>query len=59
VIGIPGKPVPSRRVRCPCGELLQEQADEQLVLKVREHLRSLHPERGEQYTDAEILLFAF
>ena len=54
----PGQATPqTRRLRCPCGEMLNADGDAALIERARAHLAALHP--GREYTDDEILFLAF
>lgn len=47
----------ARRLRCPCGELLEADGDTALIERARAHLAAAHP--GREYADDEILFLAF
>jgi hypothetical protein len=49
---------PRTRLRCPCGELLEAETEDELVEKANEHLAAVHPELG-GYTRDEILFMAY
>lgn len=45
-----------RRLRCPCGALIEGSDDDQLVARAQAHLAEDHP--GREYTREEILFLA-
>ncbi len=49
---------PRTRLRCPCGELIQGEDEDDLVEKANEHLATVHPDHG-GYTRDEILFMAY
>lgn len=49
----------SRRLICPCGQLLVGEDDDELVAVAKQHLADRHPDMGpDPYTRDEILAFA-
>jgi hypothetical protein len=47
------------RLRCPCGELIEAETEDELVEKANEHLREQHPNIAGGYTRDEILFMAY
>ncbi|MFF0545045.1 DUF1059 domain-containing protein [Nocardia thailandica] len=45
------------RLRCPCGDLIVGENEDDLVARTQEHLAANHS--GHDYTREEILLFAY
>lgn len=45
------------RLRCPCGEQINGETEDQLVEKVQLHLKENHP--GHDYSRDEILFMAY
>lgn len=45
------------QLRCPCGEFIAGDNEDDLVDKVQEHLRQVHP--GMEYGREEILFLAY
>jgi len=45
-------------VNCPCGERIEGDTDDMVVVRVNEHLASAHPEMAEKYSDEQILSMA-
>jgi hypothetical protein len=52
-----GPSSPTRRLRCPCGEYLEAQDDDDLVAQTQAHLAATHPDL--EYTEEEILFLAY
>ncbi len=50
-------PKTTKRLQCPCGELLEGVDDDDIVEKAQEHLRDKHP--GMEYSRDEILFMAY
>ncbi|MXP23792.1 DUF1059 domain-containing protein [Gordonia sp. HNM0687] len=48
---------PKTRLNCPCGEAMKGTDEDDLVQKVREHLKENHP--GHDYSRDEILFMAY
>jgi hypothetical protein len=46
-------------LRCPCGELIEGEDEDELVEKAIEHLAEKHPDLAEAYTREQILFMAF
>lgn len=46
-------------LRCPCGEMIEADTEDELVEKARAHLQAEHPDRAETYTRDEILFMTF
>jgi predicted small metal-binding protein len=44
---------------CPCGEYVQGKDEDDLVEKVKQHLRDKHPELADDYDRDHILFLAF
>lgn len=44
-------------LRCPCGELIRAETEDELVEKAQQHLRDEH--EGREYTRDEILFMAY
>jgi hypothetical protein len=52
------QPAPRKRsLRCPCGEFIQGDNDDQLVETTQAHLKANHP--GHEYSRDEILFLAY
>lgn len=47
------------RLRCPCGELIGGQSEDELVQNARTHLASSHPQLANSYGREQILSLAF
>ena len=45
------------RLSCPCGEYIQGEDEDDLVVKVQEHLKANHPTH--EYSRDEILFMAY
>ncbi len=45
------------RLTCPCGEAIKGADEDELVVKVQEHLKENHP--GHDYSRDEILFMAY
>lgn len=46
-----------RNLRCPCGELIKGDSQDDLVAKAQAHLREAH--EGREYSRNEILFMAY
>ncbi len=47
------------RLRCPCGELLEADDEDDLVAKANAHLAAEHPDLAGAYTRDDILFMAY
>jgi predicted small metal-binding protein len=47
-----------KAVHCPCGEVIEAETDDELVEKVKLHVREDHPELEAEYTREKILSIA-
>ncbi|HTZ06088.1 MAG TPA: DUF1059 domain-containing protein [Gaiellaceae bacterium] len=45
----------AKQVMCECGYVARADTDEDVVAKIREHMRTDHPELLEKVTDEQIL----
>jgi hypothetical protein len=48
-----------RRLRCPCGEVIDADDDDELVASAQRHLGVEHPELAGKYTREDILALAY
>jgi hypothetical protein len=46
------------RLQCPCGEVLVEETEDEMVATARAHLAQEHPKLAEEYTPDQILFMA-
>ena len=46
------------QLRCPCGELIVAESEDELVEKAQQHLCDKHPELAGEYTREQILFLA-
>jgi hypothetical protein len=47
------------RLRCPCGEVIVADDEDDLVAKANEHLAAEHPDLAGAYTRDQILFMAY
>jgi predicted small metal-binding protein len=47
------------RLRCPCGEVIEAQSEDELVEKANAHLEQIHPDIAGSYTRDQILFMAY
>jgi hypothetical protein len=53
------QPKGKTRLQCPCGELIEGENEDDLVVKATEHLADAHPHLAGEYTREQILFMAF
>lgn len=46
------------RLQCPCGEVLVEETEDEMVAAATVHLEEEHPQLAEKYTPDQILFMA-
>jgi predicted small metal-binding protein len=44
----------TRQVKCECGYVVRAETDEEVVMELRDHIRSDHPELLDKVTDKQI-----
>jgi predicted small metal-binding protein len=44
----------ARQVKCECGFNVRDETDDEVVARIRDHLRSDHPDLAENVTDEQI-----
>jgi predicted small metal-binding protein len=47
------------RLRCPCGEVIEAETEDEIVEKANEHLTAEHPALAGTYTRDEILFLTY
>jgi predicted small metal-binding protein len=45
----------ARQVKCECGYVARAETDEDVLAKIRDHIRSDHPELHDKISDEQIL----
>jgi predicted small metal-binding protein len=51
--------VPRLRLRCPCGETIDADSEDELVTLAQEHLAAEHPDLAGRYSREDILAMAY
>jgi hypothetical protein len=46
-------------LQCPCGEIIQAETEEALVVLANAHLEEKHPDLAGEYTREQILFLAY
>ena len=47
-----------KATHCPCGEVVEAETDDDLVVKTEQHIQDKHPEMVGQYSREQILSMA-
>ena len=47
------------KLQCPCGEMIEGKNEDELVDKVKAHLKERHPGREDAYSRDDILFMAY
>lgn len=54
-----GSELAAKRLRCPCGELIEGKDEDELVERTNAHLAEQHPHLAGHYSRDEILFMAY